>query len=207
MLISSLHQVARDIDSHYIGSQFRGRQCRSPIAASQIENLHPFVDSETLHKRVAAFAHCFGNPCEITFFPECFVWIHFELRLLAGLSLGKYFQKSKPDWHSMRDACALPTPRDESPWGASLIFPLQRFNDSTFPDSILLGVHCLPTAISPHKHIGENRPVHLLIFTSLARTFLVCCQDNASDNADIAIDAHSQLIEVLLPVRRRRMRR
>jgi len=74
------------------------------------------------------------------------------------------------------------------------------------PDSILLGVHCLPTAISPHKHIGENRPVRLLIFTSLARTFLVCCHDNASDNADVAIDAHSQLIEVLLPVRRRRMR-
>ena len=57
----------------------------------QIENLHPFRDSETLHKRLAAFAHGFGNPREITFFPECFVWIHFELRFLAGLSLGKYF--------------------------------------------------------------------------------------------------------------------
>src|SRR5204862_4694776 len=83
-LISSLHQVARDIDSHYIGSQFRGRQCRSPIAASQIENLHPFGDSETLHKRVAAFAHCFGNPCEITFFPECFVWIHREHEVVGS---------------------------------------------------------------------------------------------------------------------------
>jgi hypothetical protein len=51
--------------------------------ASQTENLHSFRDSETLHERLAAFAHGVGNPREIAFFPECFVWIHFE-REVAG---------------------------------------------------------------------------------------------------------------------------
>jgi len=44
-----------------------------------------------LHERFAAFAHGLGNPCEITFFPECFVWFIENMKLWTGLSLGKYF--------------------------------------------------------------------------------------------------------------------
>jgi hypothetical protein len=76
-----------------------------------------------------------------------------------------------------------------------------------------LGVDRLPAAISPHKHVGEDRSIYLLIPASpvedspwRARTFLTCCYDNAVDNADIAIHADSHLIEVLLKVRWRRMR-
>ena len=57
----------------------------------------------------------------------------------------------------------------------------------------------LPAAISPPKHVGEYRSIYLAIF-------LICCYDNAVDNADIAIHTHSHLIEVLLQVRWRRMR-
>ena len=57
----------------------------------------------------------------------------------------------------------------------------------------------LPAAISPPKHVCEYGAIYLVIF-------LICCYDNAVDNADIAIHAHSHLIEVLLQVRWRRMR-
>src|SRR5438034_11653356 len=75
-LIPSVHQVARDIDAQHVRSEFRRGQCRGAIAASEIQDLEPFCDSESLHERLAAFAHGRGNAREVAFFPECFVWIH-----------------------------------------------------------------------------------------------------------------------------------
>jgi hypothetical protein len=69
-------QVARDIDAHNVRSELRRWQCRGAIAASEIEDLEFFRDSESLHERLAAFAHGLGKAREVAFFPECFVWIH-----------------------------------------------------------------------------------------------------------------------------------
>jgi hypothetical protein len=62
-----------------------------------------------------------------------------------------------------------------------------------------LRIDRLPAAISPPKDVGEYRSIYLVIF-------LICCYDNTVDNGDIAIHAHSHLIEVLLQARWRRMR-
>src|SRR5205814_8133606 len=75
-LIPSLHQVARDIDAQHVRSEFSRGQCRRAIAASEVQDLESFCDSESLHERLPAFAHGRGNAREVAFFPECFVWIH-----------------------------------------------------------------------------------------------------------------------------------
>src|SRR5450759_3180998 len=70
-------QVARDIDPDNVRSELRRGQRRGTIAASEIEDLESFRDSES-HERLSAFAHGLGNAREVAFFPECFVWIHGE---------------------------------------------------------------------------------------------------------------------------------
>src|SRR5437899_13021466 len=75
-LIPSIHQVGRDIDAQHVRSESRRGQCCRAIAASQVQHPKSFCDSESLHERLAAFAHGRGNAREVAFFPECFVWIH-----------------------------------------------------------------------------------------------------------------------------------
>jgi hypothetical protein len=75
-LVSGLDQVPRNIDAQHVRSQFRRWQRRGAIAASEIQNLKSFGDSESLHERLSAFAHGLGNAREVASFPECFVGIH-----------------------------------------------------------------------------------------------------------------------------------
>src|SRR5205823_11952695 len=67
---------ARDIDAQHVRSEFSRGQCRRAIAASEVQDLESFCDSESLHERLPAFAHGRGNAREVAFFPECFVRIH-----------------------------------------------------------------------------------------------------------------------------------
>src|SRR5205814_6621257 len=74
--VSSLDQVPRDIDAQYVCAEFRRRQGRGSIAAAEIQHLESFRDSESLHERLAAFAHRIGDAREIAFFPKCSIRIH-----------------------------------------------------------------------------------------------------------------------------------
>ena len=59
----------------YVCAEFRLGHCRRAIAAPEIQYLESFRNSESLHERLAAFAHGVGNAREIAFFPKCFVRI------------------------------------------------------------------------------------------------------------------------------------
>jgi len=73
--VPSLDQVPRDIDAQHVGTEFCLGLSRSDIAATEIQYFKSFGDSESLHERLAAFAHRISDAREIAFFPECFVWI------------------------------------------------------------------------------------------------------------------------------------
>ena len=75
-LIAGLDQVPRNINAQHFRSQFRCWQRRGAVAASEIQNLKAFSDSESLHERLSAFAHGLSNAREVAFFPKCSVWIY-----------------------------------------------------------------------------------------------------------------------------------
>src|SRR5213076_1797372 len=68
--VSSLHQVARDIDTKHVCAKFRRGQRGRAIATAEIQHLHSFPDSESLHERLTALAHRVSDARKIAFFPE-----------------------------------------------------------------------------------------------------------------------------------------
>jgi hypothetical protein len=74
--VPGLDEVLRDIDAQHIRSGSRLRQCRRSVAASEIQNLEPFCDSESLDERFSALSHTRRNAGKVAFFPKCFVRIH-----------------------------------------------------------------------------------------------------------------------------------
>lgn len=52
-----------------------------------------------MHERVAAFAHCVGNSREVTFFPECFVWIHLEHDVVGSPLPWQILSEVEPGYH------------------------------------------------------------------------------------------------------------
>src|SRR5207245_10065046 len=53
---------------------------RRSIAASEIQDLEPFRDAESLDERLSALSHALRNTSKVAFFPKCFVWIHWSTR-------------------------------------------------------------------------------------------------------------------------------
>ena len=74
--VPSLDEVLSNIDPQHVCAEFRRGHGCGAIAATEIQHLHTFRNSEFLHDRLSAFAHRVGDAREISFFPKCFVWIH-----------------------------------------------------------------------------------------------------------------------------------
>jgi hypothetical protein len=89
--VSGVDQIARDIDTHYVRSEFRRGQCGRAIATAEIQYLKSFRDSKSLHESRAAFAHGVGDAREIAFFPKCFVWINRSIHdaIVSSASRGR----------------------------------------------------------------------------------------------------------------------
>jgi hypothetical protein len=68
-LVSSLHQVPRNINAQHVRPEPRRWQCRRPIPAAEIQNLEPFHDPESCDERLSALAHTRGNLREVAFLP------------------------------------------------------------------------------------------------------------------------------------------
>jgi lipoprotein NlpI len=77
-LVPSFNKVPRDIDAQYVSTELRRRQCRRSIAASEIQNLKPFGDSESLDECLTALSHTNRKASEVAFFPKRFVWIRIK---------------------------------------------------------------------------------------------------------------------------------
>src|SRR5438874_13704554 len=105
-LVSSLKESPRNIDAQHVRSEFRCWQCRRAIAASEIQNLEPFCDSESLDKRLSAFSHALANPRKVAFFPKCFVWIHRSIHMRSLVWLVGFrilsLNKNKIIWGGQR---------------------------------------------------------------------------------------------------------
>src|ERR1700751_2298741 len=74
--VSSINQVLRNIPTQPARSEPGCRQCGRSIAASEIQNLEPFCEPQTVDQRLSALPHAPGNAGEVAFFPKGFVWIH-----------------------------------------------------------------------------------------------------------------------------------
>jgi hypothetical protein len=74
--VSSVNQVLRNIDAEHVRSEPCRRLCGRSIAASEIQNLEPFCEPQTLDQRLSALPHAPGNAREVAFFPKGLVWIH-----------------------------------------------------------------------------------------------------------------------------------
>src|SRR6516225_1759194 len=75
-LLCSLNKVPRDIDTQHIGSESRLWQCRRSIAASQIQDLHPFRDAKLLDECVSTLPHALCDASKVAFFPQRLIRIH-----------------------------------------------------------------------------------------------------------------------------------
>src|SRR5262249_34409124 len=74
--VAGVDEVPRDVDAEHIRAEVCRRQRRRSVAASEIENIKPFVHAEALDERLAALSHAAGNTSEVALFPQSLVWIH-----------------------------------------------------------------------------------------------------------------------------------
>ena len=102
--VSSLNEVRRNIDAQHVCSEFRCWQRRRAVAATKIQNLESFCDSESLDERLSTLPHAFSYARKVAFFPKCFVWIHdvvyhevgLAAKIIAPLKIDSEIQSA--DW-------------------------------------------------------------------------------------------------------------
>src|SRR5260370_40698411 len=92
--VAGFNKVLRDIDPQHVRSEFRLWQCGCSIAASEVQNLEPFRDSQALDERLSAFSHTLRNACKVAFFPKCFVWIHWSTPSDFNCAWGRLRQRT-----------------------------------------------------------------------------------------------------------------
>ena len=79
--VPRFHQVSRDIHAQHVRAKFRGGNCRGAVAAAEIEDLHTFLDADSLDEGLATLAHGRSDAREIAFFPQCFIRIHWNAHI------------------------------------------------------------------------------------------------------------------------------
>src|SRR5579862_7494440 len=83
--VPSLDQIARNIDTQNVRTEFRRGYCRRAIAAAEIEHLESLRDVDATDERFTAFTHGVRDAREVAFFPEHLIWIRGSIHIPCPL--------------------------------------------------------------------------------------------------------------------------